>query len=93
LYSPGLKVSALGLLCTGLNFVLGPPRKNQKPLANGEDVKTVQELLRHASSRITLEVYIQAVTSHKRASQSEVVRMMVPDVGTKEDGTEARTAR
>lgn len=30
--------------------------------ANGEDVKTVQELLRHANSRITLEVYTQAVT-------------------------------
>jgi len=27
--------------------------------ANGEDVKTVQELLRHANSRITLEVYTQ----------------------------------
>jgi integrase len=28
--------------------------------ANGEDVKTSQELLRHANSRITLEVYTQA---------------------------------
>ena len=35
--------------------------------ANGEDVKTVQELLRHANSRITLDVYTQAVNSHKRA--------------------------
>jgi site-specific recombinase XerD len=41
--------------------------------ANGEDVKTVQELLRHATSRITLEVYTQAVTSHKRAAQSKVL--------------------
>ena len=49
--------------------------------ANGEDVKTVQELLRHANSRITLEVYTQAVTSHKRAAQSKVVNMMVPGVG------------
>lgn len=53
--------------------------------ANGEDVKTVQELLRHANSRITLEVYTQAVTSHKRAAQSKVVRMMVPDLGGRED--------
>jgi Phage integrase family len=45
--------------------------------ANGEDVKTVQELLRHANSRITLEVYTQAVTSHKRAAQTKVVRVMV----------------
>jgi integrase len=51
--------------------------------ANGEDVKTVQELLRHANSRITLEVYTQAVTSNKRAAQSKVVRMMIPDVGQK----------
>ena len=49
--------------------------------ANGEDVKTVQELLRHANSRITLDVYTQAVNSHKRAAQSKVVRMMVPDQG------------
>ncbi len=49
--------------------------------ANGEDVKTVQELLRHANSRITLDVYTQAVNSNKRAAQSKVVRMMVSDVG------------
>jgi integrase len=53
--------------------------------ANGEDVKTVQELLRHANSRITLEVYTQAVTSHKRAAQSKVVKMMVPDLGGRKD--------
>jgi integrase len=51
--------------------------------ANGEDVKTVQELLRHANSRITLDVYTQAVNSNKRAAQSKVVRMMVSDVGQK----------
>ena len=51
--------------------------------ANGEDVKTVQELLRHANSRITLDVYTQAVSSHKRAAQSKVVSMMVADVGQK----------
>ena len=49
--------------------------------ANGEDVKTVQELLRHANSRITLEVYTQAVTSNKRAAQSKVVKMIVPNSG------------
>ena len=49
--------------------------------ANGEDVKTVQELLRHANSRITLDVYTQAVNSNKRAAQSKVVRMMVSNVG------------
>jgi hypothetical protein len=42
---------------------------------------SVQELLRHANSRITLDVYTQAVNSTKRAAQSKVVRMMVPGVG------------
>jgi hypothetical protein len=34
--------------------------------ANGEDVKTVQELLRHANSRITLDVYTRR--SHRKPS-------------------------
>jgi hypothetical protein len=38
--------------------------------------------LRHANSKITLDVYTQAVNSHKRAAQSKVVQMMVPNVGT-----------
>ena len=33
-------------------------------------------------SWITLDVYTQAVTSNKRAAQSKVVRMMVPNAGT-----------
>jgi integrase len=41
----------------------------------------VQELLRHANSRITLDVYTQTVNSTKRAAQSKVVKMMVPGVG------------
>jgi integrase len=59
---------------------------------NGEDVKTVQELLRHANSRITLDVYTQAVNSTKRAAQSKVVRMMLPDPGTKEVGGNIESA-
>lgn len=46
--------------------------------ANGEDIKTVQELLRHANSRITLDIYTQAVTPAKRAAQTKVVEMIVP---------------
>jgi integrase len=53
---------------------------------NGEDVKTVQELLRHANSRITLDVYTQAVNSQKRAAQSKVVQMIVPAAGTMKKG-------
>ncbi len=44
--------------------------------ANGEDVKTVQEELRHANSRITLDTYTQAVTSARRAAQGKVVQMI-----------------
>ena len=56
------------------------------------DVKTVQELLRHANSRITLDVYTPAVNSTKRTEQSKVVRMMLPDLGTKEAGGDIESA-
>lgn len=46
--------------------------------ANGEDVKVVQESLRHANSRITLDTYTQALTTAKRAAQTKVVRMILP---------------
>ena len=61
--------------------------------ANGEDVKTVQELLRHANSRITLDVYTQAVSSNKRAAQSKVVKMMVPNLGEMEDEKHSQNGR
>ena len=41
--------------------------------ANGEDVKVVQELLRHGSARITMDVYAQAMTSAKRLAHGKVV--------------------
>ena len=44
--------------------------------ANGEDVKVVQELLRHGSSQITMDVYAQAVTPAKRKAQGKVVAML-----------------
>jgi hypothetical protein len=34
--------------------------------ANRADIKVMQELLRHASSRVTMDTYTQAVTSQKR---------------------------
>ena len=46
--------------------------------ANGEDIKVVQESLRHANSRITLDTYTQALTAAKREAQSKVVRMILP---------------
>ena len=44
--------------------------------ANGEDVKVVQELLRHSSSRITMDIYAQAQMPAKRAAQQKVVEMV-----------------
>jgi integrase len=44
--------------------------------ANGEDVKVVQELLRHGSAKITMDVYAQAVTTAKRKAQGKVVAML-----------------
>jgi integrase len=47
---------------------------------NGEDVKVVQKLLRHSSSKMTLDVYAQALTPTKRAAQRKVVAMIREDL-------------
>lgn len=46
--------------------------------ANGEDIKTIQELLRHANYKVTADTYRQAVTPVKRAAQSKLVEMILP---------------
>jgi len=46
--------------------------------ANGEDVKTVQSLLRHANPTITFGIYTFAVSTKKREAQSKVVEMVLP---------------
>jgi hypothetical protein len=38
----------------------------------------VQELLRHANSKATLDLYAQAVTQAKREAQSKIVRLLRP---------------
>jgi len=48
--------------------------------ANGEDVKVVQELLRHSSARVTMDVYAQAQMPAKRAAQQKVVEMIRPQI-------------
>jgi integrase len=45
---------------------------------NGEDVKTVQALMRHANPAVTMGIYTHAVTSKKRDAQSRVVEMILP---------------
>jgi integrase len=45
---------------------------------NGEDVKTVQESLRHADSKVTLDVYTQGLMPLKRAAQRKVIEAIGP---------------
>jgi integrase len=47
--------------------------------ANGEDVKTVQSLLRHANPSITMGIYTHAVSAKKREAQSRFVEMVLPE--------------
>jgi integrase len=51
--------------------------------ANGEDIKVMQELLRHATIKVTLEVYAQAVTPAKRQAQSKIAGMLKEKAGSK----------
>ena len=41
---------------------------------NRVDIKVAQELLRHANSRITLDIYQRTVTDERRAAQELVCR-------------------
>jgi integrase len=45
-------------------------------VANHENVKVIQELMRHASSRSTLEIYSQARPADKRAAQQRIIQMI-----------------
>jgi integrase len=56
--------------------------------ANGEDVKTIQELLRHANFKVTMDVYTQAVTQVKRTAHSRVARQIMEPLQEKEEEKE-----
>jgi integrase len=45
--------------------------------AHNDDPKVVQELLRHASFAVTMDIYAQAVTEKKRNAQTKVVEMVI----------------
>jgi integrase len=45
--------------------------------AAGDDLKTAQELLRHANSRITLDVYTRAISATKREANNKVMERMI----------------
>jgi integrase len=44
--------------------------------ANGENPKVVQKLLRHASLKVTTDVYMQAVGPQKREAQSNLGKLV-----------------
>jgi site-specific recombinase XerD len=46
--------------------------------AMGINVKVAQELLRHANSRTTLDIYTRAVSQQKRDANTQVVEMLLP---------------
>ncbi len=45
----------------------------------GADVKTVQELMRHANVSVTMDRYVQAVTPAKRTAHSGIVGLLDPN--------------
>jgi integrase len=47
-------------------------------IKNGEDIKTVQDLMRHANARTTLEAYADSVNEKKRAAQRRIVSSILP---------------
>jgi integrase len=54
--------------------------------ANGENPKVIQELLRHANLKVTMDTYVQAVSDEKRKAQSKVVKMLLPGIRKKGSG-------
>ena len=53
----------------------------------GVDIKTAQELLRHANSRITLEIYQQSVCAEKREAQDRVMETLFAPNGKGAEGS------
>lgn len=45
----------------------------------GVDLKVAQELLRHANSRTTLDIYTRAVSERKREANEKVVQLLLSD--------------
>ena len=49
-----------------------------------ENPKVIQELLRHATLKVTMDTYVQAVSDEKRKAQSKVVKMLLPGIRKRE---------
>ncbi|MGB6686489.1 MAG: hypothetical protein WBE76_01455 [Terracidiphilus sp.] len=48
---------------------------------------------RNRSRQVTLDVYTQALSTNKRAAQSKVVKMMVPNLGEMKDEKHSQNGR
>jgi integrase len=55
--------------------------------ANGEDVKVVQELMRHANIATTMNIYTRALTPAKREAQSRVADVLLNRSRREENAT------
>jgi integrase len=47
-------------------------------ISNGENVKVVQNQLRHTTPKITLDLYAQAVSADQQRAHARVVKMVLP---------------
>lgn len=47
--------------------------------ANGEDLKIIQEMLRHATFKVTADIYTQAITPTKREAHNKVVKLLIAE--------------
>ena len=63
-----------------LRHSLGTPMK-----ANGENVKTIQETLRHANFKVTMDVYAQGTEEIRRTAHTRAVRQMMGTEGGESD--------
>jgi integrase len=57
----------------------------------GVDIKTAQELLRHANSRITQDIYMQAVSEEKRVAQDLIFRGLLKGGSTQHPSAPSAT--
>jgi hypothetical protein len=51
----------------------------------GVDIKVAQELLRHANSRITMDLYTRAISSDKRSASGKQIEMLLGQTGKQID--------
>ena len=57
--------------------------------SNGEDVATVQSLMRHANVSVTMDRYVQAVTPAKRKAQRTLIQQLTPNDSKSKAGRSA----